>query len=128
MHHILQDVYQENTVNILPLLQENAAAGLGTPIHVPLENILQNTVLLIRSGLKENSIFCSRIKALCTIQIQNRERGTKMEITSDLLALLKELLDICGEEAKRAREAEQTHERIQNVVIQVHKILEKYNQ
>lgn len=41
MHHILQDVYQENTVNILPLLQENAAAGLGTPIHVPLENILQ---------------------------------------------------------------------------------------
>jgi hypothetical protein len=48
-----------------------------------------------------------------------------MEITSDLLTLLKELLDICGEEAKRAREAEQTHERIQNVVIQVHKILEK---
>ena len=47
-----------------------------------------------------------------------------MEVTPELLVLLKELLNLCGEDAKRTHETEQIRERMQNVVTQVRKILE----
>lgn len=47
-----------------------------------------------------------------------------MEVTPELLVLLKELLNLCCEEAKRTHETEQIRERMQNVVTQVRKILE----
>ena len=40
-----------------------------------------------------------------------------MEVTPELLVLLKELLNLCGEDAKRTHETEQIRERMQNVVM-----------
>lgn len=47
-----------------------------------------------------------------------------MEVTPELLALLKQLLDICAQEAQRAKEAERLHEQMQEIVRKVHRVLE----
>lgn len=47
-----------------------------------------------------------------------------MEVTPELLALLKQLLDICAQEAQRAKETERLHEQMQEIVRKVHRVME----
>ena len=47
-----------------------------------------------------------------------------MEVTPELLALLKQLLDICVQEAQRAKEAERLHEQMQDIIRQIHRVME----
>ena len=47
-----------------------------------------------------------------------------MEVTPELLALLKQLLDICAQEAQRAKEAEHLHEQMQEIIRQIHRVME----
>ena len=47
-----------------------------------------------------------------------------MEVTPALLALLKQLLDICAQEAQRAKEAERLHEQMQDIIRQIHRVME----
>lgn len=46
-----------------------------------------------------------------------------MELTPELLELLKQLLDVCAKEAERAKEAEQTQAQVQKIALQIRKIL-----
>lgn len=47
-----------------------------------------------------------------------------MEVTPELLALLKQLLDICAQEAQRAKESERLHEQMKDIVQQIHRVIE----
>lgn len=46
-----------------------------------------------------------------------------MEFTPELFVLLKQLLAVCVKEAERANEAEQIHAQIQDIALQINKVL-----
>lgn len=46
-----------------------------------------------------------------------------MECTPELFVLLKQLLAVCAREAERAKETEQMYEQIQDITLQINKVL-----
>lgn len=46
-----------------------------------------------------------------------------MEFTPELFVLLKQLLAVCAKEAERVKEAEQIHAQIQDIALQINKVL-----
>ena len=46
-----------------------------------------------------------------------------MEFTPELFMLLKQLLAVCAKEAERAKEAEQIRAQMQEITLQINKIL-----